>query len=326
MILLRIQNHKMYIQKHIKSIILVVIIAVSLYLSSVIYLGWSDSIKLIKNISATAWLSLISCSFASYLLRYFRWNYFIKKLGFDISHKLHFFYYLSGFALTITPAKVGETIRSLYLFNHGVSYPKSISAFFVERLLDLAVVTMLSSLLLLQHAEYKIFILLLTIFIVSLIFSLKFGYLQKVLHYGISNIKVHKIVNLLNHLNSLLFNASIILKLPSLSIGLLLGILAWSIQAAAFYILLNELGFAIELHIAISIYSIALLSGAVSFIPGGIGSTEIVMAVFLYYFGAPKDIVIIAPIIIRITSLWFAVLVGLMATISITKNVSKTNS
>ncbi len=315
----------MLIQKHIKSIILVVILAVALYLSSVIYIGWDDSIKLIKNISATAWLSLISCSFASYLLRYARWNYFIKNLGFDISHKLHFFYYLSGFALTITPAKVGETIRSLYLFNHGVSYPKSISAFFVERLLDLTVVTMLSSLLLLQHAEYKVFILILTFFIIALILSLKLGYLQKILDYGISTITFRKIVSLLNSLTALLNNASIMLKLPSLSIGLVLGILAWSIQAAAFYILLNELGFSIQLHIAISIYSIALLSGAVSFIPGGIGSTEIVMGVFLYYFGAPKEVVILAPIIIRITSLWFAVLIGLMATISITNKISETN-
>ncbi|VAW91272.1 hypothetical protein MNBD_GAMMA22-2688 [hydrothermal vent metagenome] len=316
----------MFIQKHIRSIIIVIIITVSLYLSSVIYLGWDDSIKLIKNISATAWLSLIACSFSSYLLRFFRWNIYIKSLGFTIPSKLHFLYYLSGFALTVTPAKVGETIRSLYLYNHGVSYPKSISTFFVERLLDLTVVTMLASLLLMQHTNHKIFILLLAIFILTLIVLLKTTYIQKILQYGISNIKLHKIVKLLRNLSSLLSNASILLKLPSLSIGLLLGMLAWSIQAAAFYILLNELGFNIQLHIAISIYSIALLSGAISFIPGGIGSTEIVMGVFLYSFGAPKEVVILAPIIIRMTSLWFAVLIGLVATISLTKKISITKN
>jgi hypothetical protein len=49
----------------------------------------------------------------------------------------HLLYYLAGFALTTTPGKAGETVRSLYLKSHGVSYTHSLAAFFAERLMDL---------------------------------------------------------------------------------------------------------------------------------------------------------------------------------------------
>jgi len=84
------QNYIMFIQKHLKSIIVAIIIAISLYIITAIAIGWNDSITLIKKISAVGWLSLMTCSFISYLIRYARWYYFIKKLGHVISHKLHF--------------------------------------------------------------------------------------------------------------------------------------------------------------------------------------------------------------------------------------------
>lgn len=316
----------MFIQKHIKSIITAIIVAIALYLVSAIILGWDESIALVNKITATGWLSLIACSFTSYLIRYGRWSYFIKKLGYVIPHKQHFLYYLSGFALTVTPAKIGETIRSLYLFKHGVSYTKSISAFFIERLLDLTVVTIISSLLLFQHNEYQFFIIVLLITILVLILLLKSNYFQSILKFckNYSNSKIitkfeHNIKLLLEHSKTLLYS-------PALSIGLISGFIAWSIQGTAFYLLLTQLEFNITIFSAISIYSIALISGALSFVPGGIGSTEIVMGVFLYYFGAPKEIVVIAPIIIRITSLWFAVLIGLISTIIISKNINNIKS
>lgn len=294
----------------------------SLYLGSVIFLGWDDSISLIKQVDTTAWLSLIACSFSSYILRYSRWSYFIVKLGYAIPHRQHFLYYLSAFALTVTPAKIGETIRSLYLFQHGVNYSKSISAFVIERLLDLAVVTILSSLLLYQHHEYNLFIILLSIVIVTFIFLLKSRLTHKILNHFKNKTSSLNFTKLINTISSLLEHTKTLLQTKTLILGFTIGFLAWFAQGTAFYILLNQLGFELPLFIAISIYSIALISGALSFIPGGIGSTEIVMGVFLYYFGAPTEIVIIAPIIIRITSLWFAVFIGLISTLVITNKIN----
>jgi uncharacterized protein (TIRG00374 family) len=311
----------MFVQKHLKSIILVIIAAISLYLTSIIYLGWEDSIAVITKINTFGWLSLIACSFSSYLLRYSRWAYFIKSLGYGIPHLQHFLYYISAFALTISPAKAGETIRSLYLYRHGISYSKSLSAFIIERLLDLAVVTILSSLLLYQYDDYNVFILVISCVILAATFLLRTHFFQSFLNKYSANSNNSKLRNLVNLFCQLLKNTQKLLQLKPLSTGLIFGFFAWTIQGTAFYVLLDQLGFELPIYIAISIYSIALISGALSFIPGGIGSTEIVMGVFLYNFGAPKEIVIMAPIIIRITSLWFAVFIGLISTIIITRKI-----
>ena len=62
------------------------------------------------------------------------------------------------------------------------------------------------------------------------------------------------------------------------------------------------------------IYAVSLLAGAASFIPGGIGSTEIVMGLLLAASGADNSIAITAPLISRLSTLWFAVAVGFIAT------------
>ena len=56
-------------------------------------------------------------------------------------------YYLSGFAFTVSPAKAGEAVRSLYLRSYGVTYSQSIAALFVERLQDLLAMVLLASLI-----------------------------------------------------------------------------------------------------------------------------------------------------------------------------------
>ncbi len=61
------------------------------------------------------------------------------------------------------------------------------------------------------------------------------------------------------------------------------------------------------------IYAVSLLAGAVSFIPGGIGSTELVMGLLLSKLGADNTVFMTAPLISRLSTLWFAVIVGLFA-------------
>jgi uncharacterized protein (TIRG00374 family) len=159
--------------------------------------------------------------------------------------------------------------------------------------------------------------------IVILIILLQTNYIQLLLSYLVKLIKFKKLNKFILNIKQLLEHSKFLLNYRSLFFGTFLGFVAWSIQGVAFYILLTQLGFAIPAYIAISIYSIALISGALSFIPGGIGSTEIVMGIFLYNYGAPKEIVVMAPIIIRMTSLWFAVIIGLISTVVITKNLKK---
>jgi uncharacterized protein (TIRG00374 family) len=64
---------------------------------------------------------------------------------------------------------------------------------------------------------------------------------------------------------------------------------------------------------AIGIFAFATLAGALSFMPGGLGGTEVTMIVFLRLFAIPLPIAISATLLIQVVTLWFAVLLGIAA-------------
>ena len=54
----------------------------------------------------------------------------------------------------------------------------------------------------------------------------------------------------------------------------------------------------------------ALLVGGLSFLPGGLGSREVTMIGLLSLYGLPEAAAITATLICRLTTLWFAVVLG----------------
>ena len=56
-----------------------------------------------------------------------------------------------------------------------------------------------------------------------------------------------------------------------------------------------------------------MLVGAISVLPGGLGSTEATMVGLLASQGVPFEIAIVATGVVRVTTLWFAVALGLLA-------------
>jgi len=55
-----------------------------------------------------------------------------------------------------------------------------------------------------------------------------------------------------------------------------------------------------------------MLAGAISFLPGGVGGAEAVMAAMLVAAGAPEAKAVAATVIIRLATLWFAVAIGVL--------------
>ncbi len=274
-------------------------------------------------LGGTGWLLILSCSFTSYLLRFLRWQYYLRCLGHHLPGLLHFNYYLAGFALTTTPAKAGETIRSFYLKSHGVSVKHSLASFFCERFQDLIIVTLLASLALLSFEKYRYFVLICALTLLILLSILRSKKLPQFLYYISRKRHISWLKRMLTYLTGLLESAHVLLQLHRLYAGLLLGLLAWSIQGLAFHFILTTLGSPLALPLTLSIYAISLLGGALSFIPGGIGATETIMYLLLSQAGVDHSLALVIPIITRVSTLWFAVVLGLLASInlSLRKNV-----
>ena len=271
----------------------------------------------------THWLFMLACSLLNYLLRFVRWHYYLRYLTHSIPASQNFLYYLAGFALTLTPAKVGETIRSSYLAQHGVPYTRSLAMFFVDRFADVVVVSLLSLFVLKVsgHSEHiNQFIIIMVTIIVSFIPLMRQTFVTRFLYNLHKKITWNFLSKTLLHLSQLLTTARDLLALKPVYTGLLLGLFAWFIQGIAFYFIVTTLGIEITLQQSIGIYAISLLAGAASFIPGGIGTTEAAMTLLLTLLGADTATAIAAALISRLATLWFAVCLGFTAALILSFN------
>ncbi len=95
-----------------------------------------------------------------------------------------------------------------------------------------------------------------------------------------------------------------------MGMGLSLGVVAWLAEGVGFWWLLSALGYPLDLQTAVFIYAFAMLIGGLSFLPGGLGSSEAVMIGLLVMNGLPEASAVTATLICRLATLWFAVALG----------------
>ena len=81
-------------------------------------------------------------------------------------------------------------------------------------------------------------------------------------------------------------------------------------RMAVVLMLLAALGHPLPLSTAVFIYAFAMLVGGLSFLPGGLGSSEAVMIALLALNGFPESAAVSATLICRLATLWFAVALG----------------
>jgi uncharacterized protein (TIRG00374 family) len=95
--------------------------------------------------------------------------------------------------------------------------------------------------------------------------------------------------------------------------ALALGTVGWCSEGLSFYVLLHVLGAALNPLACMFIFSFSMLVGAISVLPGGLGSTEATMVGLLASEGVPFETALVATGVVRVTTLWFAVGLGLLA-------------
>jgi uncharacterized protein (TIRG00374 family) len=69
----------------------------------------------------------------------------------------------------------------------------------------------------------------------------------------------------------------------------------------------------LSLSVALFIYAFSMLVGALSFLPGGLGGAEATMVALLMLNHIAQPQAVAATILIRLATLWFAVVLGVIA-------------
>lgn len=300
-----------------------IIATMALYSASLFISDLQSIGTAVARLGGTGWLTILGLSLLNYGLRFIRWQSYLSLFKHHVPVCISLAYYLGGFAFTTTPGKAGELIRSRYLQQHGVSYMHSMAAFFSERVLDLIAMVLLALSAAFTFPDARIPITILATVSIGLLPLLQSNIVYRLLNYLNSRVPSERIQAIGEHFLSLLHSASKLLSSGTLFIGLFLGLLAWAAEAIAFHLILAYLDVTLSPILAVSIYAISVLAGALSLIPGGLGTTEATMGALLMLVGIDPASAIAATIICRLSTLWFAVGIGFMIIIILESHTGK---
>jgi len=282
------------------------------YLAFSFWGGWDDVVAAFVKIGLFGTLLALAMSLINYGLRFVRWQLYLHQLGHSVEWLPSLRIYLAGFALTTTPGKAGEAFRGVLLKQHNVPFPTTFAAFISERLSDLVAIVLLTLVGLAQYPQARGIVLAGVVGIVVVLVCLSSQTVLNKLH-AWASVRQGKLMALMAHICDMLGEARQCHRPGLLVVATLISVIAWGAEALAFYWVLSWLGADISLSFAIFVYALSMLAGALSFLPGGLGSAEAVMISLLVFKGMAAPAAVAATVFIRLATLWFAVVIGLVA-------------
>lgn len=244
------------------------------------------------------WLPLLYGVVAlSYAGRYWRWRLMLGRLEIGSTNWPDLLGWFRGFALTATPAKVGELSR-VQLLHEQLGYPRLplVHVFIAERFADAAAVALL--LLVLTPAQ-----------ILSRLPALSSPWLLPtalvVLLAGVlaSSPRYRRwVTGRWQHWSHHLPNGELAkAMLPAT----LISVLVWANEALVLWLLVRLLSTAdITVPTAIAIYLLSGTAGMASSLPGGIGVNEAATVLLLGQQGVPAEIALPVALLRRVITLW----------------------
>jgi glycosyltransferase 2 family protein len=291
------------------------------YVITLAFLAWcvyslnGDFARLTLAPVLQAWdLVVLACalSLANYVLRIIRWRMYLKRLGVQVPLRFAALTFAAGFAYTVSPGKVGEMVRARYFVPLGVPVGNIAAAFFAERLLDLLAMAVLAAMLFTATAHNQLMIVVGTGGAIAVLLVLTLIPWPAVSAWITTAAHIPgRIRSLLVKVTTALDSTRKLLTPKLLLAGFLLGFCAWILEGLGLGVLGSMFP---PVHLAtmsaIGIYGVAVLVGGISFLPGGVGSTEAVMTALLATHGYSVGEAFLITLTCRLVTLWLAVGLG----------------
>ena len=312
----------------------IVMLAVSLY---------GDLPKLVTTLGAFQWAYLplvLVLTLWNYVVRFGKWHYYLGLIGAGpISYRDSFLVFFSGLSMTITPAKVGEWLKS-FLLKEITGTPLSASAPIIvaERISDGIAMILLATFGIgalvfqqeglpnggrlppyTQEALIAIFVITVAVIVVVQWRSLAVRILKLGERAPLMSRRIDVLERFYESSYRLLGGRSLLL-----AIGM--GIISWFGECVALYFVL--LGLGVEpswplLAQATFVLAASSVIASLSGLPGGLGIAEGSIMAIVLALGVTNDQAVAAgaTLLIRACTLWFGVLVGIAALFVFTREV-----
>jgi len=262
-----------------------------------------------------AWAPLIlACTLTNYFFRYWKWEYYTATLNIRPARKDNLIIFFTAFTMAVTPGKFGEVLKS-YLLKRVNGTPIRVSAPIVvaERLTDF-----IGLVLLLIVGAYvfdisRIAVIAFAAFfaLVTMLLAWRRGSLAVIEFFG----RLPMLSRFLEHARSAYDSMYVMLRPRPLLVAVLLSVVAWFFECFGYYLVLHVFDTPPTVLKATFIYAFSTVVGAISMLPGGLGTTEGSLTGLAQLAGVSQDFAVASTFIIRSATLWFAVLIGIVVTL-----------
>ena len=298
-------------------ILLSILFGVVVFAGLSIYADLNDVLHSLRDFNWALLPLILVLTTANYAFRFVKWEYYLRRIGIDdLPKRESFLVFFSGLGMVITPGKVGEWIKSYLLREvHGTPIPKSAPILIAERLTDSVALLLIAATGVFVFGNFWQAFVVAAVGLAAIMFVARHRPTARAL---IALGERLPGIRRFAHQFEEFYESSYTLLSPRATIEMgLLSAISWFFEVLGFYFTLVGVGEAASasllLHAAF-ILPIATLVSAISFLPGGLGVAEgSIQALCQTLLDMTKSAAAVATLIIRIGTLWFGVIIGLIA-------------
>jgi len=288
---------------------------VALFAGFSIYADFGGIARRIHDFSWTAIAFALGLAAINYAIRWARWQLYLARVEVVVPKKTSVLVFIAAFALSVTPGKLGELVKSFLLRDlRNIPVATTAPIVLAERITDVLALVLLGCAGALVYGVART-LAIASIAVVSLaIAALSWpGADSRVVCVLTSPTRLRRFRE---PLEAVCKGLRQLMSPRALMSASTLGVIAWTAECLGFAVIVNAFsGASISIGLAVVIYASTTLAGALSFLPGGLVVTEASMVVMLVHLatGIDTPTAIAATLLTRLATLWFAVALGILA-------------
>lgn len=293
-------------------------------LGVVVYLAlgvFSSPEELRQSFSGFEWKLLpliLLFSLLNYIIRFLRWDFYCRKLELKVGRGQNIGIFGAGLVATLTPAKSGELVKSYLLKKKsGTEVSRSAPMILMERMTDFIGLLLLSGVALLISSLWRLPLVANNLYLTGAFAFLILLIVGLIVATILANkniaTRIPLLSGILGWIRHFLVTTRLLFNWRIMTVALGFSIPAWFAEGAGLYFTLRGFDIALPLVTTVFIYSLATIVGTLTFLPGGLGGTEVSMIGLLLFYGIAHPEAVASTMLIRACTLWFAVLVGFSA-------------
>ena len=295
-----------------RNLILALALGVAVYLVLAVVSGFGSLTAALDDFNFALVPAILGLVLLSYAGRFLRWLYYLKILKVSVPLLTNAAIFAAGLSMTISPGKLGEVLKSVFVRQaSGAPVARTAPAVVAERATDgtgMVAWGFLGAFALGLGPGTMVLFLAVAALGIAVLRSKRLSLLAER-----ALLKLPLLNRLAPHLGDFHASSNELLAARPLVVGTVISFLSWGLECLAVYLCSVGLGTDMPFLLVVFVFAVSSLIGVLSMLPGGIGAVEAgLYGQFVTVAGLSAGLAAALTVMIRLATLWFATLVGIV--------------